>query len=329
MTDDVVDSLYARPLDEFVAARNEAAKKARRDGDTVTATRLTSLSKPTVAAWTVNQVVRQYPDDVEKLLGIGAEMRTATAARDGAELARLNRARRSELDTFVAKSTKSGKVAGRSVTPETIRKLGETLEAAIISPEAGEAVAAGRLTQALQHVGFGVVDEDGAPADVVSLSAARAARRPPLTVLDGDAGDTDADAEADTEADAAHETAEDAVEDEDTAAERALAEAEDEVDAATAELDRLEGERDDAVASARDASDAVAEVRGELDRVIAEIAELEAERERLDGEVKTAQKRADQAEKASRALDDDIAAAERRAETARKRRREARSALRS
>lgn len=319
MTADVVDTLYTLPLDEFVAARNDAATKARRDGDTVTATRIKSLPKPTVAAWTVNQVVRQYPDDVEKLLGIGAEMRAATAARDGAALARLNRTRRSELDTFVAKVTTSGEVAGRSVSADTVRKLGETLEAAIIDPEAGEAVASGCLTRALQHVGFGVVDEDGAPADVVSLSEARAARRPSLRVVGGDENAAEAVAVDD-------DAAED---DESTAAERALTEAEEEVDAATAELDRLEGERDDAVAAAREAADAVSEVRARLDRVAAQIAELEAERERLEGEAETAQARADRADTATRALDDDLAAAERRAEAARKRRREARAALRS
>src|SRR5699024_9930659 len=180
--------LYALPLDEFVAARNAAAAQARRNGDRVTATRIRELVKPTVAAWTVNQVTRRHPDDIERLLGLGAEMRAATAARDGTRLAELNRTRRTELDTFVATVTASGEVSGRAVTTDTVRKLGETLEAAIIDPHSGEAVASGCLTRALQHVGFGVVDENGSPADVISLSAARAARRPHLRAVDDSAG---------------------------------------------------------------------------------------------------------------------------------------------
>lgn len=319
MTDsDPVDVLYTLPLDEFVAARNDAAKRARQDGDTVTATRLKGLAKPTVAAWTVNQVVHAHSDDIEQLLDLGARMRAATASRDGAALAELNRARRTELDAFVAKATRSGKVAGRTVTADTVRKLGETLEAAIIDPHAGEAVMTGRLTTALQHVGFGVVDEDGAPADVVSLSEARSTRRPALRVVGADEGTVE---ETDRRPDEA--------EDDQPVAERALAEAEAEVDAATADLDRLEGERDDAMAAAREAADVVDGLRTDLARVAAQIADLEAERERLEGDVETAEARADRATKASRAVDDELAAAERRAESARKRRREARAALRS
>lgn len=319
MTDNAVDALYTLPLDEFIAARNDAVKRARLDGDAVTATRLKGLTKPTVAAWAVNQVVRLYLGDVEKLLGLGAEMRAATAARDGAKLAELNRTRRTELVAFVAKATKTGTVAGRTVSADTARKLGETLEAAIIDPQAGEAVLSGRLATALQHVGFGVVDEDGAPADVISLSEARTSRRPALRVVGADeTADDDAAAdEVEREADPA------------AAAERDLSDAEDEVEAATADLDRLEGARDEALAAARVAADAVSTLTAGLERVAAQVAELEAERDRLTDEVERARDDADRTKKASRTLDDDLAAAERRAEAARKRRREARAALRS
>ncbi len=55
-----VDHLFALPLEEFVAARNIAAKQATAAGDSVGAARLRGLAKPTVAAWVVNQVARSH-----------------------------------------------------------------------------------------------------------------------------------------------------------------------------------------------------------------------------------------------------------------------------
>ena len=54
---DEVDRLYELPLEEFTAARNELAKRL---GDTS----VKELKKPTVTAWTVNQLARTREVDV-------------------------------------------------------------------------------------------------------------------------------------------------------------------------------------------------------------------------------------------------------------------------
>ncbi|MEK8226438.1 hypothetical protein NKG05_10745 [Oerskovia sp. M15] len=76
-----VDQLFALPLDEFVAARNAAAKQATAAGDSVGAARLRALTKPTVAAWVVNQVARSHAQQIDDLVALGDKLRAATEAR--------------------------------------------------------------------------------------------------------------------------------------------------------------------------------------------------------------------------------------------------------
>jgi hypothetical protein len=59
--------LYGLDPDQFVAARDEIAKTLRRD-DTAAAKAVKALRRPTVAAWSVNQLVRRHPEMVDELL---------------------------------------------------------------------------------------------------------------------------------------------------------------------------------------------------------------------------------------------------------------------
>ena len=58
---DEIDQLFALPLDEFTAARNELARRLKQDGDAEAAEGVRGLAKPTVAAWAVNQLARREP----------------------------------------------------------------------------------------------------------------------------------------------------------------------------------------------------------------------------------------------------------------------------
>ena len=61
------------------------------------------------------------------------------------------------------------KTLGRSVTPTVADRLTETLDAALIDPGAEQLLRSGQLTSALRHVGFGVVDETGSPAQLAPI----------------------------------------------------------------------------------------------------------------------------------------------------------------
>ncbi|MER7245618.1 hypothetical protein [Kribbella sp. NPDC000426] len=51
----------------------------------------------------------------------------------------------------------------------TCERLAATLDAALVDPGAAQTLRSGRLSSGLRHVGFGVVDEAGAPLPVTGL----------------------------------------------------------------------------------------------------------------------------------------------------------------
>ena len=56
--DTELDDLFARPLSEFTAARNELARRLRNAGQEDAAAGVQALKKPSVPVWTVNQLAR-------------------------------------------------------------------------------------------------------------------------------------------------------------------------------------------------------------------------------------------------------------------------------
>lgn len=303
--DDAVDALYAGPLDEFVAARDAAARQAAGDGDRLGARRIKRLPKPTVAAWVVNQVVRDRPDEIAVLTDLGDELRAATAERDRARIRALDHLRRERVEGLVRSVRDAGEVGGRAVSQAVLDRLAETLTAAVMDADAGTAVRAGRLTRALQHVGFGIVDEKGEEADLVVLHPGQ-----------DDAGGDGAD-----ETDAGSGSAADA----DTDAEDAdLEAAEREVEDSTARLDRVEERRDEVRDRKAAADEAARNAQAEVDRLEEEIERLTAERDAAARAVEEARAAVDEVAEELSAVDDELDAAEEQAAAARRRRRAAR-----
>jgi hypothetical protein len=72
-----IDRLYALPLDEFTAARDELARSMRHAGDDAAATAVKRLRKPSVAAWALNRVRRQDPQRSDQLIEAGRALREA------------------------------------------------------------------------------------------------------------------------------------------------------------------------------------------------------------------------------------------------------------
>lgn len=311
--DSVLDELYALPLEQFVVARTAASKRIKASGDAVGAERVARLAKPTVAAWVVNQVAREHPEEVAALVTLGDELRDATEDRDRARLSVLDRLRRERTEALVRVVRGAGEVAGRAVSGSAVDRLAETLTAAVMDADAGAAVRAGRLGQALQHVGFGLVDEGGEPADVVELRAVGAADRDGSTA-ERAGGKRSSSRRPASGKDAAPETDEDDV----------LAAAEREVEESAAEVDRLEAARDEADGRAREASDAVGQAEDDLGRIEDELARLADERDAARARLEAARAEQDEAQDALESADDALEAAEERASAARKARRAAR-----
>src|SRR5262245_27729970 len=69
--DDEIDALFQLSPPEFVAARNALAAQLKKDGRNDVAGRVKALPKPSISAWTVNQLYWKHRDAFEKLLEIG------------------------------------------------------------------------------------------------------------------------------------------------------------------------------------------------------------------------------------------------------------------
>ena len=184
------DELFGLAPEAFVAARDELARRLRRQGDPEAARRVKALRRPPLSAWAVNQLARGKAPSLDRLLAAGERLRAAQqAALAGGEAAELRSAARAEREAvtgLVAAALDRLREAGHPATDATRGRVAATLHAAAASPEAADLVRHGRLTADLDPSGFGVAprgavaegDGDRAGAagdDAATLRARRAA----------------------------------------------------------------------------------------------------------------------------------------------------------
>ena len=275
--EEAADAVYAAPAADFIATRNELAKQLKADGDALAATRLKALRKPTVAAWIANLVARRLPDELDDLLALGDEFREATADLDGERLRDLTPKRHQMLDKLSKEAARLADEEGQKVSADVGQKLRETLDAALVDPAAGDAVREGRLSSALRHVGFGVVDETGEPSNVTPLTDER--RKAARDRRKAQQAETDEKATAEQQREAAQRE-----QDEREAAEKAKA----------------KQAFEDAVAAAQQAEAEVEDLDTQLDNAREALAEAQALVHRLGGELDEARRTAREAQKESR-----------------------------
>jgi hypothetical protein len=181
--DAVADELYSLTPDEFTAARTAREKQARAEGDRQLAERIRGLAKPSVVAWLANQLVRERAAEVGPLLELGGQLREATAALRGEALRSLSQQRHQIVYALVQQARAIASAAGHRVSEDTARGLEQTLSAALADEAAGQRLAAGRLTEAMQPDGFGLIGGDqaasAAPARTTPAPTAPAPGRRP------------------------------------------------------------------------------------------------------------------------------------------------------
>jgi hypothetical protein len=163
---------YGLIPEQFIGARNQLAKAARDVGDQQTAAAVAALRKPTVSAWLANQLVRTDADGIHALTQLGEQLRETYLSSDSTRRRELTR-QRHDLVRSLVRVARDQAVGGRRVTPQTTERLTENLDAALVDPAAAQLLGSGQLTSALRHVGFGVVDENGAPVQFALI-------RPPV-----------------------------------------------------------------------------------------------------------------------------------------------------
>jgi len=177
-----VDGLFRLAPEEFVAARDDLARRLKREGDAAAAAEVKALRRPSLSAWAVNQLAHGRADELEQLLATGERLRSAhqaaLAGEGAAELRAAARAEREAVTSLVVASLEVLRQAGHPTTDATRDRVAATLHAAAADPAAAELVRRGRLTHDLDPSGFGTpLSADDAEADLEAAGAARAPRR--------------------------------------------------------------------------------------------------------------------------------------------------------
>ena len=160
------DALYALAPEDFIAGRDGLAKASAEPDRR----RIKALRRPTVAAWLVNQLVRERRESVEELLTLGAELRRAQQTGRADSLRSLGAHRRALTDELVSAAATLATDARRSVTADLLAAVASTLDAAVVDSAMAEQVRSARLTESLSYAGFGAFGlmtvPDAGPAPV-------------------------------------------------------------------------------------------------------------------------------------------------------------------
>lgn len=157
--DDAIDELFGVDLDKFVAERARLVKKLKDDGEKDDAALLAKLRKPTVFAWTLNQLARRERRDVDLLLDAGHRLREAQAGllRDGGDRVEFERAREIEGEALKRLERAAARLLGGS-SSSVLHQVSSTLRTAAVSEEGRELLATGRFTVPLESEGFGSLE---------------------------------------------------------------------------------------------------------------------------------------------------------------------------
>jgi hypothetical protein len=287
--DSEIDKLYGTPLDEFVADRDELAKRLRRDGDREAADRIKRLRKPSAGAWALNQAVRRRRKETDALLAAGERLREAhEALLAGGDPAALREAMQEEralasalADCAEAIASETGKSG-----PALRERVRSTVHAAAVDEEARAELAAGRFVREREAAGLGPLG--AAPA----LPAKGRTKRDRAPAKGGKGGRATAGGGASTRERSRARTKEPSAAEREKAAEREwrgrVAEAERSVGQARATLEEAEAAHSDAAGklqAAREAVGAAEDAERETRAVARErrraLGKLERELERL------------------------------------------------
>ncbi|MFI9724413.1 hypothetical protein ACIHFE_33065 [Streptomyces sp. NPDC052396] len=147
--DSVADELYRLPPDEFTAARTKHAAAAREAGLRDLARRIDALHRPTLSAWTANQLVRRHPDQVRKLTGLGDDLRRAHREPSSRQTDNITDQQRAVVAELIQHARRIVEETGHPFTGEVEDGLEQTLRAAATDDQAARDWVAGRLAEPL------------------------------------------------------------------------------------------------------------------------------------------------------------------------------------
>ena len=155
--DDEMDALFQLSPPQFVAARNALATEYKKAGRDVVASRVKSLPKPSISAWTVNQLYWKHRVAFDKLLANGERFRQAQVSRlagKNTDIHKLLNERREELSAMSRLAAEILQRSSGAAPSGVMRRITATLEALSAYGTLEGAPRAGRLVEDVDPPGF-------------------------------------------------------------------------------------------------------------------------------------------------------------------------------
>ena len=156
--DNDIDRLYVAPREEFVREREALVRALRAAGDRTAAAEVGALRKPTLVAWTVNQLAHKERRDIDLLLDAGKRIidaQESSIAKGGR--ADLDAAQASLRRAISGLTAQASAILGPEASKTTLTRVAETLRTAATAPAGRELLARGRLSEELSGTGWEIV----------------------------------------------------------------------------------------------------------------------------------------------------------------------------
>ncbi|WP_371583540.1 hypothetical protein [Streptomyces sp. NBC_01314] len=144
-----LDELYATPPPEFVSRREELTAGAKADGRVEDARRIHAARRPSLAAWTVNLLLRSRPAESRRFLELGRALREAYETLDADGIKKLSEQRRSIVHAMSRQAAELAAEAGHRLSDTVQQDVESTLRAVLADQDSADRWATGRLESAL------------------------------------------------------------------------------------------------------------------------------------------------------------------------------------
>jgi len=176
--EDDIDALFTLPLTEFTGARNALAARLKKEGRGDEAERVKLLGKPSISAWTVNQLYWQHRKAFDQLIVTAKRFQPAQKSRATGKAVDMRDSLDARREALVQLSDLAKEVlqdAGHNPTQDTMRRITTTLEALLAYALLPDGPTAGRLTQDVEPPGFESLASLMAGAGTIGFTRPRAA----------------------------------------------------------------------------------------------------------------------------------------------------------
>jgi hypothetical protein len=151
---DDIDALFKLPLTEFVGARKALAARLKQNGLVSEAEGVKALAKPSISAWTVNQLYWRHREAFDELIATSQRFRQAQVTGKMVNMREALDARREALSHLSDLATEALRDAGHNPSLDTLRRIATTLEALSVATSISDRPTLGRLTHDIDPPGF-------------------------------------------------------------------------------------------------------------------------------------------------------------------------------